>query len=334
VRAKWMAEGHNADKLIVLPIPLDDPWSWWAFSLQVIEQLTPGPAVGISRDDFTEFLVTKARRGEYDDDGNLQLFRDSYFSLQGNLSEHHAERVRIVEEGLTDTASKELYRTILRGPSTDIWDHYINTTFASIQYFEHIDFSQCRTVLNGGIWLGSELPLLLAVLPEDAVIHNIDPCGHDHLSSYVYPSFRRFRDRCPQHRLALANHTGTIDLEMMPDGQASSTSEATEIAPAANSFPCTTVDEFVRQNALSNVDLIKFDLEGGETDAVEGMRETVRKFRPQLAISIYHRLTDYWELPITLMEMCTDYDFHLGHYSFERFETVFYCIPRELKHNV
>ena len=50
----------------------------------------------------------------------------------------------------------------------------------------------------------------------------------------------------------------------------------------------TTIDEFVRANALERVDFIKADIEGYERHMLEGAQETLRKFAPKLALCTYH----------------------------------------------
>jgi FkbM family methyltransferase len=53
-----------------------------------------------------------------------------------------------------------------------------------------------------------------------------------------------------------------------------------------------TIDGFVRRFSLARVDFIKMDIEGAESDAMTGACETIRRFRPRLAISAYHSLDD------------------------------------------
>jgi hypothetical protein len=94
-------------------------------------------------------------------------------------------------------------------------------------------------------------------------------------------------------------------------------------------FPCLTVDQFVADHQLARVDLVKFDLEGAEEYVLPGMMETINRFRPQLAVSIYHKIEHIWDLPIYLMERLPEYHFFLDIYSFERFEIILYCVPFE-----
>jgi len=58
--------------------------------------------------------------------------------------------------------------------------------------------------------------------------------------------------------------------------------------------------------------------------------ETMKKYRPQLALSIYHDADDFWDIPNMIIDNLPEYDFYLDTYSFERWETILYGVPREL----
>ena len=53
-------------------------------------------------------------------------------------------------------------------------------------------------------------------------------------------------------------------------------------------IPVTTIDNLVKELNLPRVDFIKMDIEGAEPRAIRGGLETLRRFRPRLAISAYH----------------------------------------------
>lgn len=74
------------------------------------------------------------------------------------------------------------------------------------------------------------------------------------------------------------------------------------------------------------VTFIKLDLEGAEYQALEGSRKLITKNKPKLAVSIYHKKEDIWELPKLILEMNPNYRFYLRHYSVAAAETVLYAI--------
>jgi len=70
---------------------------------------------------------------------------------------------------------------------------------------------------------------------------------------------------------------------------------------------------------------IKMDVEGAELEALKGVQNTIRRFKPRLAISMYHKPEDIWEIPVFLMETRPDYDFAMRHYNLIQYETVLYA---------
>jgi FkbM family methyltransferase len=46
------------------------------------------------------------------------------------------------------------------------------------------------------------------------------------------------------------------------------------------------VDEYVKQNHINRIDFIKLDIEGAELHALNGMRETLKRFRPILLMEL------------------------------------------------
>ena len=89
----------------------------------------------------------------------------------------------------------------------------------------------------------------------------------------------------------------------------------------------------VEVDALDNiikekVDYIKLDIEGAEQDAIRGAKETIQKYKPVLAICVYHKAEDWYKIPEMVLEIRSDYDVYLRHYMEGIFETVMYFIPR------
>ena len=89
------------------------------------------------------------------------------------------------------------------------------------------------------------------------------------------------------------------------------------------------IDDVVDRLGLDRVDVIKLDVEGFEGPALDGASRTIRRHRPMLQVSIYHRTDDLFSLPLRLMDELDDYAFYLGHHSYYRMETDVYALPRE-----
>lgn len=67
----------------------------------------------------------------------------------------------------------------------------------------------------------------------------------------------------------------------------------------------------------AKITLVKMDIEGAELEALKGAANSIRAFAPKLVISIYHKVSDLYEIPVLLHRYRPDYKLslrHLGNY--------------------
>jgi len=57
------------------------------------------------------------------------------------------------------------------------------------------------------------------------------------------------------------------------------------------------IDDFMIRNDITRIDFIKIAIAGMELSSLKGSRETIEKFKPKLAISLYHSVDDYATIP-------------------------------------
>jgi len=93
-----------------------------------------------------------------------------------------------------------------------------------------------------------------------------------------------------------------------------------------NQITSISIDEMVKKHALKRVDFIKMDIEGSELRALKGAVETLRKYKPKLAISVYHNPQDFTVIPEFIRTISPEYQLYLGHYSIHAEETILYAI--------
>ena len=70
---------------------------------------------------------------------------------------------------------------------------------------------------------------------------------------------------------------------------------------------------------------VKMDVEGAEYEALLGAERTLSACRPDLAISVYHRIEHMWEIPLLIQENCGDYRFYLRSHGEYGVETIMYA---------
>src|SRR5262249_36977008 len=69
----------------------------------------------------------------------------------------------------------------------------------------------------------------------------------------------------------------------------------------------TTIDQLVVELHLPKVDFIKMDIEGAEQKAVVGAKNTIAKYRPRMALCIYHIQGDETMVPKLVHDALSDY---------------------------
>jgi FkbM family methyltransferase len=88
----------------------------------------------------------------------------------------------------------------------------------------------------------------------------------------------------------------------------------------------TTIDNFVESNC-EKVDFIKMDIEGAEAGALRGAAKTIQKYHPKLAICVYHKQEDFYDIPQTILAINPNYSFYLQHNGKGNSDTVLFAVP-------
>lgn len=85
------------------------------------------------------------------------------------------------------------------------------------------------------------------------------------------------------------------------------------------------IDDFIKQNGIKKIDFIKMDIEGSEKFALKGASETIKTFKPKLAICVYHLKDDLITIPKIIKDLVPEYKLYLDHYCINNNETVLYA---------
>ena len=81
------------------------------------------------------------------------------------------------------------------------------------------------------------------------------------------------------------------------------------------------LDDFIEENPT----LIKMDIEGAELDSLKGASLVIRTLKPKLAICIYHRPTDFYDIPKYLSTLVPEYKFKIRQHQKYFYDTVLYA---------
>lgn len=113
---------------------------------------------------------------------------------------------------------------------------------------------------------------------------------------------------------------GTVRFKSLAENGSSNISISGEL-----SIDTITIDTML---AGGEATYIKMDIEGSEMEALLGAKNTIEKYRPNMAICLYHKESDLWEIPYYILKTYPDYKLYIRHYSFTTNETVLYAIRK------
>jgi FkbM family methyltransferase len=96
------------------------------------------------------------------------------------------------------------------------------------------------------------------------------------------------------------------------------------VTPGITEISTTSIDEELPNEQVS---IIKMDIEGAEIEALRGAIRTIKRCRPKLVISAYHKRNDLFEIPLLIHEMVPSYRLYFRHFSTNFGETTLFAIP-------
>jgi FkbM family methyltransferase len=88
--------------------------------------------------------------------------------------------------------------------------------------------------------------------------------------------------------------------------------------------PLRRIDDLVNDGHIPRIDFLKMDVEGSEMAALRGAEASIRRFRPKLAISIYHKPNDFFDIINYVHDLGLGYALFIDHHTIYEEETVLY----------
>ena len=206
-----------------------------------------------------------------------------------------------------------------------------------VQYLEHINKNKIETIIDGGFCNGIQSLAFKKYFNNLTKLYAFEPM-YEKFKDDNYDSFIKDENFVEIIPCGLWGEKTTIGfLENTSSKAASRIAGTKEIKEQRKNeklttINTTTIDDFKKEKNIKKIDFIKMDIEGSEMPALIGAQKTILSDRPQLAISIYHSLSDFVEIPLYLYEQLKkeNYTFYFEHYSYDLFESVLYAIPNEL----
>ena len=228
------------------------------------------------------------------------------------------QRIETVYENLSDDLSKNCMLDILS------FRLGINNPYASFkhddnQYFNELTLPALQgkeiNYIDGGAYNGDTY-LQLASLTDisSAFLFEPDQENYNQLKTNV----EKFKNKTLCIPLALTDGYSILSF----NGDAGEGGAISDVG--SQHIATVSLDEMIQQQSI---DFIKLDVEGAEISAIKGASRLIGDSRPTLAISLYHRPEDVWEIPELIFSLCENYRFYIRQHYFNSFDCVFYAVP-------
>jgi FkbM family methyltransferase len=218
---------------------------------------------------------------------------------------------------LRDEHSQEVFLSVLKAHATLNYDLPVLSP-GMTQYLDvDVPFRHnYRTFVDCGAFTGDTLAELVKRYTVDKYF-GFEP----DMQSYV---------KLSEQADAVRNQFGEAVLFPMGVGGKNEFLQFKAIGGGASQIDSTgeTVIQVVRlDDVLKGYDnlLIKMDIEGAEIAALEGAKGIILDTKPDLAICVYHRISDLWRIPLMLKAWVPEYKFNLRNHFMGTYETVLYA---------
>jgi FkbM family methyltransferase len=230
------------------------------------------------------------------------------------------EQIVSVAKRWSDEKSREVYLSLLRFRLGQISAEPIPA--ASIQYFptDVPGWTGMTSFVDCGAYNGDTMAAAAASGVEltDVYAFEPDPANFAQLTRFARQFQVASAARITLWPCAVGDRFGFVRFvaESGEGSRLSSTGGAV--------VPVVPLDDVLLGADITHV---KMDIEGAETRALCGASDTIRRCRPGLAICVYHRPADLWEIPLLVASLGVDYALHLRSHGCSGFETVLYAVP-------
>lgn len=250
----------------------------------------------------------------------------TYCTIDDFILKAHAEQVLNVYDEFNDEQSRDIYEQLIR---RRISGKEVELPFCfEEQYFglpNFISNSPKEVFVDCGAYVGDTLEKYIwknegvfgKIISFEPDLHNVkamnyridrlcNEWGFDKEKICVYAN--GLSDSCMKASVDRSEVNNGFSTNITLDSQ-------------ENGNDIVSLDSFLKEN----ISFLKADIESWEYYMLKGARESIKKYKPKLAICIYHNAVDFYEIPLFIKEILPDYKVSIRHHSHTLCETVLYA---------
>lgn len=230
------------------------------------------------------------------------------------------DKIAFVRENLCDEKSKKTFDNLLKyrtcNDSSLIYDVYERSHEQYFPVGEIIKPERGEVFVDAGAYSGETSASYITWNPNYSKIYFMEPDQTMYAIASEYVRLKGIKNIVGVNRGAYSYET-EIAFE---NDFASGSSRIDE--SGTNKIKTISIDEMLRGE---KVNFIKMDIEGAEMEALKGADKSITKYKPNLAICIYHAEDDLWKIPYYIKQKYPWYRLFIRHYTQNTVETVMYA---------
>ncbi len=209
---------------------------------------------------------------------------------------------------LCDEESRRIFDEILAYKLDGRLSHLRNSVSSKDDVYQKLlSAHTIRTAADLGAYNGDTVRELMAYAPHLSSVLAMEPDRRNFRKLSEFSATLSSPSVTPIHAAAWSEQT---TLSFADSGNRN----AGAFAPGKQvEVPGLTLDSLLQGQG---VDYIKYDVEGAEKDALLGSAQTLRRHRPRLLVSAYHRSEDLFALPLVIHSLNPDYQLYLRRYPY------------------
>ncbi len=255
----------------------------------------------------------------------------SYITYMEYILIQNYEKFEWVYHQLEDECSKKTYLYILLSYLTSDMT-YLKKIFVKNQYFEIPEFymlSSDEVFVDCGAYTGDTLEQYINIKagtfkkiysfePTEKMVHALQIRKDRLVKEWALEA-----EQIIIEKKMLAEKSGIrYFMESVQDGKQNRMGKEEQIE--SKPIPAVSLDEYFADKNEKPT-FIKADIEGSEIELLKGAKKIITEKKPLLAICIYHRAEDFYEIPRLLKQFCPEYKMSIRHHMPNYYETVLYC---------
>ena len=305
---------------------LDNSSELWGSFIEGFQVFSPDEV--LEKENYI-VIITTACRNYKDVKNQLDGLRVAYITwFEYQLSINQDKFKYVNEELIYDSFSKETYMKLILANITGNKE-YRNQVFCENQYFALPDFNiplRNEIFIDCGAYVGDTIEsYIMARLGCIGKIIAFEP------NERVWPAFEIRKKRLIQEwaleisdillekkAVGSRNREGTMVIESNGNIMARISNRGEK------KIEVVSLDEYLLEMKQEPL-FIKVDVEGYEQELLYGAKKIIKERKPLIAISIYHKAEDFYEIPMLIKKWNSSYKMSIRSHMPDDTETVLYC---------